>query len=237
MNIPILAYHKLGKATRLDAFPNTCVSAENFSLQMRLLAGLGWKAAAPGAYTAYAAGTGPRPAGKVFLLTFDDGFNSVLSEGLPVLRALGFRAMVFMVAGAWDRTAFWDGDAPENPQRLLSREEAGALIKEGWLFGAHGATHTALTGLPAEQLKAETAGAKASLEADLGIKIDSFAYPYGKWDQAAQAAVAAAGYGSAFATEQGGPGPLALPRRIISGRNGIFKFLWRFRQAGKLASL
>ena len=237
MNIPILAYHKLGRATALDAFPNTCVSAENFSLQMRLLARLGWKAADPAAYAAYAAGTGPRPAGKVFLLTFDDGFASVLTEGLPVLKALGFRALVFMVAGAWGRTAFWDGDAPENPQRLLTREEAGLLIKEGWLFGAHGATHTALSGLPPERLKEETAGAKAALESDLGVKIDTFAYPYGKWDPAAQAATAAAGYGSAYATEQGGAGRHALPRRIISGRNGTFKFFWRFRQAGRLARL
>jgi peptidoglycan/xylan/chitin deacetylase (PgdA/CDA1 family) len=235
MNIPVLTYHKLGKVTALDAFPNTCVSAENFSLQMRLLAGLGWKAADPRAYAAYAAGAGPRPAGKVFLLTFDDGFASVLKEGLPVLKALDFRALVFMVAGAWGRTAFWDGDAPENPQRLLTREEAALLLKEGWLFGAHGATHTALTGLLPEQLKEETAGAKASLEKDLGVKIDTFAYPYGKWDPAAQAAAAEAGYTAAFATELGGDGPHALPRRIISGRNGAFKFLWRFRQAGRLA--
>ena len=237
MNIPILTYHKLGKTTAMDAFPNTCVSAESFALQMRLLARLGWKAADPLAYAAYAAGTGPRPSGKVFLLTFDDGFVSVLNEGLPVLRALGFRALVFMVAGAWGRTAFWDGDSPENPQRLLTREEACLLIKEGWLFGAHGVTHTALTGLPAEQLKNETTGARTLLEKDLGVKIDTFAYPYGKWDQAALSAAAAAGYASAFATEKGGEGPHALPRRIISGRNGALKFLWRFRQAGKLARI
>ena len=237
MNIPVLTYHKLGKTTPLDIFPNTCVSAANFSLQMRLLAGLGWKAADPRAYADYASGAGPRPAGKVFLLTFDDGFASVLEEGLPVLRALGFRAMVFMVAGAWGKTAFWDGDPQENPQRLLKREEAGLLIKEGWLFGAHGVTHRALNGLPAAELKNETAGARAILENDLGVKIDTFAYPYGKWDQAALAASAAAGYGSAFATELGGAGPHALPRRIISGRNGALKFLWRFRQAGRLARL
>lgn len=237
MNIPILTYHKLGKTTAMDAFPNTCVSTARFLRQMRLLAGLGWKTADPYAYAAYAAGTGPRPAGKVFLLTFDDGFASVLQEGLPALKALGFRAMVFMVAGAWGRNAFWDGDAPENPQRLLTREEAGLLLKEGWLFGAHGVTHTALSGLPAERLKDETAGAKALLEKDLGVKIDAFAYPYGKWDPAAQAAAAAAGYGCAFATELGGEGPHTLPRRIVSGRNGLFKFLWRFLQAGKLARL
>jgi peptidoglycan/xylan/chitin deacetylase (PgdA/CDA1 family) len=60
--------------------------------------------------------------GKPLILSFDDGYPDFLTEAVPILRAHGFSATVFLVAERIGQVAAWDAAYGE-PAPLLSWEE------------------------------------------------------------------------------------------------------------------
>lgn len=233
--IPVLVYHKIARPSGHDANPNTCVTPAAFAAQMRLLRRLGYGTPSPAEYQKAELGLPADLPPKPVLITFDDAFSSVAAEAAPVMAAHGFTGAVFMVPSAFGGSAFWDGETAASPNRLLTPEELRGLAGAGWAVGAHSSSHADLSKLGAGDLARETAGSKAALEAALGEKVDWFAYPYGAYGEEAKAAARRAGYALAFATEKGEGPPFAVPRRIISGRCGLFRFFLRLAQAGRLA--
>jgi peptidoglycan/xylan/chitin deacetylase (PgdA/CDA1 family) len=79
----------------------------------------------------------------------------------------------------------------------------------------------------------EIVRSKNELEAELGFEVSWFAYPYGGYTSQAKRALSEGGYKIGFATEEGDGDIFAVPRRIISGKSGLFNFALRLRQAGK----
>ena len=203
---------------------------------MALLSMLGYRTVNLGEYAeALKDPAGDEKKGKRILLTFDDASFSVVENALPEMGKYGFKGCVFAVAGKLGGKCSWDGEADNSPHRLMNAQELRTLAKRGWDVGAHTMTHPDLTSMSPAQAWAQIADSKKTLEALLEEAVTSFAYPYGRYDSALKDAVRSAGYSLAFATEQGDGDPLALARRIISGRNGPVKFLFRLFQAAKLA--
>src|SRR5687768_18529119 len=98
--LPILTYHRL-----LDQHPDArvdpkriAVSQEQFHAHMAWLAGLGYCSVSLPDYVRLLK-SGQRPQGKCFAITFDDGYEEVLTLGLPVLQKFHFTATVFAVPG------------------------------------------------------------------------------------------------------------------------------------------
>lgn len=235
--IPVLVYHKIAEPSEHDANPNTCVTPANFESQMRLMARLGYRTADPAEYLKARLGLPASLPAKPFLVTFDDAFESALTRALPVLKKHGFRAALFMVSSGFGRSAFWDGEAADSPNRLLGPDGLRTLRDEGWTIGSHGVSHKSFRDLDAPALAEEAARSKAELESALGSEVSWFAYPYGDYTPAAKSALAGAGYKIGFATEKGDGDIFAVPRRIISGKSGLLNFALRLRQAGKLSAL
>lgn len=232
-SIPVLVYHKIAEPSDYDVNPNTCVTPSNFESQMKFLAGLGYMTAAPAEYLKARLGLPARLPAKPFLLTFDDAFESVLTRALPVLKKHGFSAALFMVASAFGRSAFWDGEVANSPNCLLKPDQLKELRNEGWMIGSHGNSHRSFKNMDAHALAEEAAQSKAQLERTLGSEVSWFAYPYGDYTPAAKSALAGAGYKIGFATEKGDGDIFAVPRRIISGKSGLLNFALRLWQAGK----
>jgi peptidoglycan/xylan/chitin deacetylase (PgdA/CDA1 family) len=88
-------------------------------------------------------------------------------------------------------------------ERAMRWSELAQLAAEGHELGSHSASHAILLRECAPDLTAETAGSKRALEAKLGVSVRSFCYPSGLYDEAALAAVAAAGYENATTTRVG----------------------------------
>lgn len=235
MTIPVLAYHRVGIAPADAKHPDTYVSPRAFALQLRLLKLLGYETVSPADYAKLRRGEPCRLPSRPILITFDDGSSTVYSEARPLLRRHGFSAVLFMVSSRMGRSAVWDGEAEDAAHRQLTAVELRALRAEGWTIGSHSATHARMTALGSELRASELAASKAELEAALGAELDWFAYPYGSFDPALREAVARAGYRMAFATEDGDGNLFSIPRRIIGGRAGLFKFLRRLYQARALA--
>jgi peptidoglycan/xylan/chitin deacetylase (PgdA/CDA1 family) len=117
---------------------------------------------------------------RSFAITFDDGYQSVYGEAFPILQRYGFSATIFLTVGqngpliaAKRLPAFSKGT-------MLSWNEIKEMQGSGIRVGAHTVTHPDLTRLPLERLKVEICDSKTIIEDALGIKVDCFAYPFGR---------------------------------------------------------
>jgi peptidoglycan/xylan/chitin deacetylase (PgdA/CDA1 family) len=160
------------------------------------------------------------------VLTFDDGYENVLTHALPLLQARGFSATVFVVSGKLGGVNDWDGETPGDA--LLSPDGVRTLQRAGIEIGSHGATHRALPSVSDTELEDEVRGSKAVLEAVIGGPVVSFCYPYGAFDDRSVEAVRRAGYRAATVIRGGiAPDlsdPFRLKRVAVRGTNTLLDF-------------
>jgi peptidoglycan/xylan/chitin deacetylase (PgdA/CDA1 family) len=120
---------------------------------------------------------------RSFVITFDDGYRSVYDEAFPTLQRLGFSATVFLSVGQNSERA----DSTRLPSMcerpMLSWREIKEMHRSGITFGGHTLTHPDLTLLPDEQVEAEVVRGKVVIEDALGTPVDTFAYPFGRYNQ------------------------------------------------------
>ena len=221
----VLMYHKVARAPLATNLPFLYVTPREFGRQMEELLGAGLANVPFGGVPAAAAANVGRPGS--FGVTFDDGFRNAFDHALPVLRARGLRATMFLVADRIGGTDEWDRAIGEPPLPLMDDAEVRDWLAAGQAIGAHTLTHPHLTRLPPDRQRAEIFGSKAKLEDRFGVPVRHFCYPYGDQDERVRALVAEAGYEAACTVEHGVngglggevPGPLAL-RRVLAHNAG-----------------
>jgi len=108
----------------------------------------------------------------------------------------------------------------ESPHRPLNAEEVRRLAQPGFIdIGAHTVTHPALSLLDEAKQRAEIEGSRAACEALIGEPIDTFAYPFGDFDDAVAACVRDSGFACACTTVPGRVSvrsdPMLLPRFTV----------------------
>lgn len=140
-------------------------------------------------------------ASRTALITFDDGYVDNLAA-CEELRKRGMRATWFVVTGSIGREPGW-ADEGRPGGRLLDASELRTLQDAGMEIGSHTVSHTRLTELDDARMQQELKVSKSTLEDVLGRPVNSFAYPYGAWNEHCEAAVRAAGYHSACTTQTG----------------------------------
>lgn len=181
--LPIVTYHAIGDVSSPLWTTPACLEA-----QLRAMADAGYRSLTVGELVA-SLGEGRLPE-RSLVLTFDDGFASVVDQALPRLRAHGFRATVFLITGRCGGDNGWPGQPSSVPRApLMTWADAEALAAAGWEIGAHGVTHRPLVGLPAAAVDNEVAASCRAIAERLGRPPRSFAFPYGAHDAAAVAAV------------------------------------------------
>ena len=102
--------------------------------------------------------------------------------------------------------------------RPVSWSMLRAMQEGGFTVGSHTRTHALLTNESNEDIREEAAGSRATLEQHLGRPVEHFAYPDGRCDTRAVAAIAAAGYRFAYTTcshEDPTRPELTIPRRLF----------------------
>lgn len=158
-------------------------------------------------------------------LTFDDGYADFLTAAVPLLRAYGHRATVFVLPGRLGGENAWDARGPR--KALLTGEGVRAVAAAGMEVGSHGLRHVDLTRCDEAALAAEAAGSRASVAALTGRPPAGFCYPYGAVDARAAAAVRSAGYGYACAVTPppGLPDGFAIPRAYVGARDHAGRLL------------
>ena len=169
----------------------------------------------------------PRP-GRVLAVTFDDGYASMHSRALPVLRALGVPATLYVPTGymgadapmTWAGIEDWVLSEHRDELCPLGWEQIAELRDAGWEIGSHTVSHPFLTQVPDDRLREELEASREQLARRLGEPCTSLAYPYGDVDGRVVAAARAAGYASAVTLPSRLPGrPRALEwPRLMVGR-------------------
>jgi peptidoglycan/xylan/chitin deacetylase (PgdA/CDA1 family) len=110
----------------------------------------------------------------IVVLTFDDGYEDFYFNVLPLLQKYKMKATLYIINDYVGRNGF------------LNQDEIKEIIKSGLVeIGAHTLDHRYLTALTSEKIKQQIFESKSRLESDYGIKVESFAYPFGAFNNSA----------------------------------------------------
>jgi peptidoglycan/xylan/chitin deacetylase (PgdA/CDA1 family) len=220
--LAILSYHKIGPPGP-GAWPTWYhVAGGTLAAHLDLLEEGGWRVLdVTAALTALSRPESLRR--RAALITFDDGYRSVLEHAAPLLAERGHPAVAFVPTAFVGGRSDWDADTHEPPEPICTWDEVRELHALGISIQSHGISHRPLSRLRPPELETELAGSKAQLEAELGSPVELFSFPYGDAGRDAaevRAALVRAGYRGAC-LYGGGPlkppvdDPFALPRIAV----------------------
>ena len=203
---PILTYHHVGPRPHGARLKGLYVPPQLFARQMAELKSAGFHTP-PFEHVTHG---GANPQRNIFL-TFDDGFRDVFEHALPVLRAHGFRAVLFLVSDLIGKTNEWQQRAGDVVEPLMDAAQVREWLAAGQQIGAHTRTHPWLTRLAPAAAREEIAASRKGLEDLFAVPVEHFCYPYGDWNDAVRDMVAEAGYRTACTTNSGANGHGILP--------------------------
>jgi peptidoglycan/xylan/chitin deacetylase (PgdA/CDA1 family) len=203
--IAILGYHKVGPPAPGSWETWFSVPEDVFDAQLTALRDGGWQPVDGATLLRGLAEPETLPE-RAALITFDDGYRSVLEVALPWLERFGYPAVLFVPTDFVGRTNLFDLESePEEP--LCDWDDLRELVSRGVAVESHSASHRTFSELTASDRVLELERSKAALEAELGQAVQLFAYPYGD-DAGAAPQVREAGYRAAFGY---GGGAISLP--------------------------
>jgi peptidoglycan/xylan/chitin deacetylase (PgdA/CDA1 family) len=214
MPIPILTYHQIAHAhPRGTPFRSLCVDPDDFRKQMGFLKLLGYSGLSMTALQPYLAG---ERTGKVFGITFDDGYLNNLENALPVLNHFGFSSTCYVVSQLVGKSNEWDREVGIPQSALMASAELKMWMSAGQEVGAHTRHHVKLLQLDDASCRTEIALCKQELEELTGTAVAHFCYPYGGFKAKHVELVQEAGYVTATTTQRSrclmGEDLLQLPR-------------------------
>jgi len=207
--VAILSYHKIGDPPA-DWYSWYYVSRACFREHLTILRDRGWQLIDH--RTLLEALDRPaRLQQPSALITFDDAYQSLVREAVPVLEDAGAASVVFVPTDYIGGTnTFDEGEEPDEP--ICAWEDLATLAQHRVSIQSHGVRHAAMSELDPDAQLFELEHSRRRLEETRGTSVDLFAFPYGDAGTDAHAMagiVRAAGYRAAFGY---GGGPADLDR-------------------------
>jgi peptidoglycan/xylan/chitin deacetylase (PgdA/CDA1 family) len=193
ITVPVLGYHSIGDRQQADS-RRWSVSPGDFDEQMAMVRERGHTTLSVDEYVSLLTQRSPLPRLPV-LVTFDDGYEDLVSNALPILQRYDITATAYVITSRIGAAPMPDGET------FLDWDQLDHLQRHGVQIGSHSRTHRALDCLPRSELHEEILLSKRSLEDRLGTAVTSFAYPYGYHSDTVRRAVQLAGYASACAVK------------------------------------
>lgn len=194
----ILMYHRFGE----DRFPSTNVRLTQFEDHLQVLAQGDYTVLPLDDIVARLQSGTPLP-DRTVGITIDDAYLSVYDEAFPRLQAYGFTATVFVATQPVDRGL----------RGYMSWDQLRELQAAGFGIGSQTRTHPHMHRLSADQNRDELEVSNSRFIAELGMRPDLFAYPYGEYSLSVIDAVRDAGFIAAFGQHSG----------IAHGYDGFFE--------------
>jgi peptidoglycan/xylan/chitin deacetylase (PgdA/CDA1 family) len=199
--IPILMYHQIDKPpVKGTPMRGLTVSPASFRRQMALLSALGYHGLSMRDLEPYLDG---KQQGKVFGITFDDGYRNNLQHALPVLQRYRFTATCYGVSNLPGGANQWDAEIGVPQKPLMDDSDWRQWLAAGMDIGSHTCFHVDLTTMDDTAAKTEIYQSKTEFEQRLGAEIRHFCYPYGRFNERHQHMVRDAGYVTATTTRRG----------------------------------
>ena len=138
---------------------------------------------------------------NLIVCTFDDGYDGVLRNALPIMDKYKFSATVYVCTEYFGKLNDWNYK-DRKKRRHLTINELLWMQSKGWEIGSHGINHQSLLRLSDEEVVFQLAESKKILE-DIFGPITTYAYPYGDFSSFIEKQVKKY-YSNAFLLTQGG---------------------------------
>ena len=130
---------------------------------------------------------------KTVAISIDDAYLSVYEKGWPRFKEAGFPITLFVATGPIDR----------NLRGYMDWDQLRELQAQGVTIGSQTRTHPHMHRISAEAVRDELSSSNERFIAELGLRPDLFAYPYGEYSLAVAEAVKEAGFIAAFGQNSG----------------------------------
>lgn len=128
---------------------------------------------------------------KSIVITFDDGYKSILTNALPILKEFGLSSVCFVniyfIEKKVPKHLYWTHWPTLNWEDIKT-------LSEDVQIGSHGLTHRKLTSLNHEDLLNEIGRSKELLEAKLKEEVNAFSYPHGAFNSKVKKVLRECGY-------------------------------------------
>jgi peptidoglycan/xylan/chitin deacetylase (PgdA/CDA1 family) len=214
--VPVLCYHQFSKK---KARTKMAVSAEMFDKQMAYLKDNGYNVISLGTLRNFI-NFKQRPPKNSVVITIDDGWKTMKTIALPILKKYGFKATLFI---------YTDLIRSEPNNVTLSWKEIKEMVDDGMVdVQSHTISHTDLTKLSEESLEKELAVSQRMIKERLGLNVTSIAYPYGTVDEQVVEKLKKYGYDAGFTVIRGGNAffynNYALNRTMIFNNHNMSDF-------------
>ncbi|MGN7387248.1 polysaccharide deacetylase family protein [Sporosarcina sp. SAFN-015] len=220
--IPVLMYHDL---TRVKLSDNVSVlEVKNFEEQMAYLKKNNWTTITPRQLELWVQGKLNLPE-KSVLITFDDGYESTIELGYPILKRNGLKATSFLITSRIGKPGMVSEYDLQKTTDVYSYENHTHSFH---MFNSR----TGLSYMQSESrysIGADLKEANDAIEEILGgHKVRAHAYPYGKNSPQAVQALKDAGISIAFTIEEGnvhrGDSIYALNRQRVHSNMSLKDF-------------
>jgi peptidoglycan/xylan/chitin deacetylase (PgdA/CDA1 family) len=196
--IPILTYHQVDNPKKRTLYPFLYLSPRLFKIQIGELAKNNFHTSS----LSFAKEEQTFNPSRI-ILTFDDGYESVFRNALPILNQNGFKAILFLVPNYIGRTNGWDNHSKIAQEALMDDIQIREWINSGHEIGAHSMNHPRLTHIGISEAREEIFSSKKFLEDKFGVPIEHFCYPYGDHNAQIRGITEDAGFRTACGTKIG----------------------------------
>jgi GT2 family glycosyltransferase/peptidoglycan/xylan/chitin deacetylase (PgdA/CDA1 family) len=198
----VLAFHAVADLSEDPVLTEYGVPRQRLAALLDSLARASWSFVDLDAVLAALEGRRRLPS-RAVLVTFDDCYADLLSDGCEVLAERKIPALAFAVAGLTGGTNEWDRPLGAMALRLLDAPGLREVAARGVEIGSHGMSHRPLARLGADQMAAEASESAARLES-LGLpRPRAMSYPHGESSRELETATREAGYLVAFTVNAG----------------------------------
>ncbi len=199
---PVLLYHKIDHPTPDVKIRGAFTSPKRFAKQISYLKKQGFVFYTAAELIKHHGEHGEFPS-RGIAVTFDDGWKDNFTHAFPVMRELGIKATIFLVASLIGKVSDQVTAEGEGPREHLSAENIVEMSEYGIEFGSHSLTHLLLNQASPAEIEKEVTESKIYIENLLQKPCETFAYPAGFFTGEAKKVVSDAGYKSAFSTVYG----------------------------------
>jgi peptidoglycan/xylan/chitin deacetylase (PgdA/CDA1 family) len=227
----ILGYHGVAAVPPEEDPYRLQLPPAMFRAQVEMLSQAGFRFLTVAGLVREASGGTPPPG--LAAVSFDDGLRNSLTAALPILRKLGAPATVYVPAG-------WVGGrhprlGAAGDGAILTGDELRALAQAGWEVGSHTVSHTDLSLLDYRECRSEIERSCDELSRFVGVPVETFAYPFGRYGETAVTAVRDCGLLAAVTARPDEWRSYELPRAMVGGAESVSTFVLRVSgQYGRL---
>ena len=170
MPTPILMYHSIS-----DSRNRLSLSVDKFYKQMNFMKKIG--------YNTINLNEINQNNKNKFIITFDDGYEDVLINALPILKKFNFKAICFFVTDYLNHYNIWDQNKDDfHLLKTMNKDQVKFWVKSGMQIGSHTSTHKNLQKININEKISEISKSKNFFRDKFDTDIKFFSYPYGSYD-------------------------------------------------------